>query len=150
MCKHFGGQCHELGVMLLVFTPCLYVNVSDAWMLKSKWQRAFIGAAGMYIEMWLAALATFVWWYTEPGLLNATDEEVTAAMNYAMSQRTEEEFGSSPLGAEVRDCRKDRESHSRSPQRVFRKVSQAGAGGENRIPDSPCPQRHAVAAWPQS
>jgi hypothetical protein len=46
---------------------------------------------------------------TEPGLLAATDEEVTAAMNYAMSQRTEEEFGSSPLGAEVRDCRKDRD-----------------------------------------
>lgn len=45
----------------------------------------------------------------EPGLLSATDEEVTAAMNYAMSQRTEEEFGSSPLGAEVRDCRKDRD-----------------------------------------
>lgn len=69
-CRRFGGECHEMGVMLLVFTPCLYVNVSDAWMLPSKWQRAFIGAAGMYIEMWLAAIATFVWWYTEPGLLN--------------------------------------------------------------------------------
>ena len=39
MCKHYGGRCHELGLMLLVFTPCLYVNVSDAWMLPSKWQR---------------------------------------------------------------------------------------------------------------
>jgi putative peptide zinc metalloprotease protein len=70
-CRRFGGECHEMGVMLLVFTPCLYVNVSDAWMLPSKWQRAFIGAAGMYVEMWLAAICTFVWWYSEPGLLNA-------------------------------------------------------------------------------
>jgi hypothetical protein len=46
---------------------------------------------------------------SEPGLLAATDEEVTAAVNYAMSQRTEWELGSSPLGAEVRDCRNDRD-----------------------------------------
>lgn len=23
-CKHFGGRCHEMGLILLVFTPCLY------------------------------------------------------------------------------------------------------------------------------
>lgn len=69
-CKHFGGECHEMGVMLLVLTPCLYCNVSDSWMLPSKWQRAAIGAAGMYVEATLASLATFVWWFTHPGLLN--------------------------------------------------------------------------------
>jgi len=46
---------------------------------------------------------------SEPGLLAATDEEVTVAVNNAMSQRTEWELGSSPLGAEVRDCRVDRD-----------------------------------------
>jgi len=66
-CKHFGGECHEIGVMLLVGTPALYCNVSDSWMLPSKWQRAAIGAAGMYVEMVLAAIATFLWWYSEPG-----------------------------------------------------------------------------------
>ena len=44
-CKHFGGECHELGGMLLVFTPALYCNVSDSWMLPNKWHRAAIGAA---------------------------------------------------------------------------------------------------------
>ena len=68
-CKHFGGECHEMGVMLLVLTPCLYCNVSDSWMLPSKWQRAAIGAAGMYVELVLASIATFVWWFTAPGLL---------------------------------------------------------------------------------
>ncbi len=70
-CKHYGGRCHELGVMLLVFTPCLYVNVSDAWMLPSKWQRMAISAAGMMVELALAAACTFAWWFSEPGLLNA-------------------------------------------------------------------------------
>lgn len=70
-CRHFGGECHELGVMFLVFTPCLYVNVSDAWMLPSKWHRIAISGAGMYVEMILAAIATFLWWFSEPGMLNA-------------------------------------------------------------------------------
>ena len=47
-CKHYGGECHEMGFMLLVLTPCLYCNVSDSWMLPNRWHRAAIGAAGMY------------------------------------------------------------------------------------------------------
>ncbi len=69
-CRHFGGECHEMGVMLLVLTPCLYCNVSDSWMLPNKWHRAAIGAAGMYIELVMASIATFLWWFSEPGLLN--------------------------------------------------------------------------------
>jgi putative peptide zinc metalloprotease protein len=69
-CKRFGGECHEMGVMLLVGTPCLYCNVTDAWMIPSKWRRAAIGAAGMYVELNLAAVATFVWWFSQPGMLN--------------------------------------------------------------------------------
>jgi len=66
-CKKFGGECHEIGFMLLVFTPCLYCNVSDSWMLPSKWKRVWIGAGGIYIEMILASIAAFVWWFTEQG-----------------------------------------------------------------------------------
>jgi putative peptide zinc metalloprotease protein len=69
-CKHFGGECHEMGVMLLVLTPCLYCNVSDSWMLPSKWQRAMIGAGGMYVELVMASACTFIWWFSEPGMLN--------------------------------------------------------------------------------
>ena len=68
-CKRFGGECHEMGFMLLVFTPALYCNVSDSWMLPSKWRRAAIGAAGMYVEMVLASLATLTWWFTDPTTL---------------------------------------------------------------------------------
>ncbi len=70
LCHHFGGECHEMGVMFLVLTPCLYCNVSDSWMLPSKWQRAAIGAGGIYFELIMASIATFVWWFSEPGMLN--------------------------------------------------------------------------------
>ena len=69
-CKHFGGECHEMGVMILVLTPCLYCNVSDSWMLPNKWHRAAIGAAGMYVELVLAPSPRSLWWSSEPGLLN--------------------------------------------------------------------------------
>ena len=71
-CKHFGGECHELGLLLLVFTPCLYCNVSDAWRLPNKWQRVAIDSAGMIVEGTLAALCTLFWWWSEPGPLEAT------------------------------------------------------------------------------
>lgn len=70
-CKHYGGECHEMGVMLLAFTPCLYVNVSDAWMLPNRWHRIAISGAGMYVELVLASLCTFLWWFTLPGPLNS-------------------------------------------------------------------------------
>lgn len=69
-CKRFGGEVHEMGLLFLVFTPCLYCNVTDAWMLPNKWHRAVIGAAGMYVELFLSSIFVWVWWYTEPGLLN--------------------------------------------------------------------------------
>jgi putative peptide zinc metalloprotease protein len=69
-CTHFGGECHEMGVMVLVLTPCLYCNVSDSWMLPSKWHRAAIGAAGIYVEVVLSSICTFLWWFSEPGLFH--------------------------------------------------------------------------------
>ena len=69
-CKVFGGEVHEMGVLFLVLTPCLYCNVSDAWMLPNKWHRVVIGAAGMYVEVVMSCMFFWIWWYTEPGLLN--------------------------------------------------------------------------------
>ncbi len=69
-CKRFGGECHEMGAMLLVFSPCLYCDVTDSWLMHNKWHRIMIGAAGMYIEVLLSAFAIFGWWFSEPGLFN--------------------------------------------------------------------------------
>ncbi|HZU37825.1 MAG TPA: biotin/lipoyl-binding protein [Gemmataceae bacterium] len=61
-CKAFGGEVHEMGMLFLCLSPCLYCNVSDAWILPSKWRRIIISFAGIYVELMIAAIATFVWW----------------------------------------------------------------------------------------
>jgi len=69
-CHHFGGRCHEIGVLLLAFIPCLYCDVTDVWRLPSKWQRIAVSAAGMIAELVIASIALIAWWHTEPGLLH--------------------------------------------------------------------------------
>src|SRR4029450_11578355 len=39
-------------------------------MWPNKWRRIAIAAAGIYIELLIAAVATFVWWFTAPGVLH--------------------------------------------------------------------------------
>lgn len=69
-CKYYGSECHSIGVMLLVFSPTMYCDVTDSWMLHNKWQRIMIGAAGMYFEMILSTIALMIWWNTEPGMFH--------------------------------------------------------------------------------
>jgi putative peptide zinc metalloprotease protein len=69
--KAFGGAVHEVGVMFLVFAPMPYVDASAASEFRSKWQRALVGAAGMGVEVFIAALALYVWLLVEPGLVRA-------------------------------------------------------------------------------
>ncbi len=60
-CRRLGGHCREIGVMLLLGVPCLYCDVSSAWMLPSRFHRIFVSAAGMIAEFGLAALAMILW-----------------------------------------------------------------------------------------
>lgn len=65
--KVFGGEVHEMGIMLLVFSPVPYVDASASSAFPSKWQRAVVGAAGMIVELLIASVALFVWVSVEPG-----------------------------------------------------------------------------------
>jgi putative peptide zinc metalloprotease protein len=66
-----SGEVHDMGVMLLVLMPVPYVDASSANVLRSRWARARIGAAGMIVEVFIAAIAFLVWISVEPGLLRA-------------------------------------------------------------------------------
>ena len=68
-CKHFGGEVHEVGAMFLVFTPYFFVNVSDSWVMPDRRHRILVSAAGIYVELVLAAFATFLWAVVQPGQL---------------------------------------------------------------------------------
>ena len=67
--KAWGGEVHETGINLLVFMPVPYVDASAAWSFRDKRRRAIVGAAGILVELFLAALGILVWQVVEPGLV---------------------------------------------------------------------------------
>ncbi|MGH9362025.1 MAG: hypothetical protein ACRD2T_08915, partial [Thermoanaerobaculia bacterium] len=69
--KHYGGEVHEMGIILLVLTPLPYVDASASTALRSKRERIFVGAAGMVVEVFIASLALFFWLNAEAGLLRS-------------------------------------------------------------------------------
>ena len=69
-CRKFGGEVHVMGVMLMIFTPMPYVDATSSWSFRQRWKRVLVGAAGMIVELFVAALATFVWARTAPGTLH--------------------------------------------------------------------------------
>ena len=69
--KAWGGAVHEMGLMFLVFAPVPYVDASSSAVFPSKYKRAIVAAAGMLVELFLAALALYVWLMIEPGIVRA-------------------------------------------------------------------------------
>jgi putative peptide zinc metalloprotease protein len=65
--KRFGGEVHEIGIMLLVLMPVPYVEASSASAFASKHQRMVVGAMGIMVELFLAAVALMLWLEMEPG-----------------------------------------------------------------------------------
>ena len=70
-CKHYGGECNEMGIMLIVFTPCLYCDVTDSWMIEGKWKRAMIALAGIWFELITASICMWIWWFSNPGIIHS-------------------------------------------------------------------------------
>jgi putative peptide zinc metalloprotease protein len=66
--KARGGEVHEMGIMLLVLFPIPYVEASSASAFVKKTERMLVGAAGMLTELFVAALAFYLWLLLEPGL----------------------------------------------------------------------------------
>jgi multidrug resistance efflux pump len=64
-CKHFGGEVHEVGFLLIYLQPALYCNVSDAWLFPEKSKRLWVAFAGPYFELFLWALAVLAWRLTD-------------------------------------------------------------------------------------
>lgn len=67
--KAWGGDVHEFGVIFMLGTPLPYVDASAATAFKTKRQRMLVSAAGMAVELFLAALALLLWLNLEASLL---------------------------------------------------------------------------------
>lgn len=67
--KVWGGDVHEYGVVFVLATPLPYVDATAATAFPEKSRRLMVGAAGMAVELFLAAVALLVWLAIEPGLV---------------------------------------------------------------------------------
>ncbi|MEW6129817.1 MAG: efflux RND transporter periplasmic adaptor subunit [Acidobacteriota bacterium] len=66
-CKHFGGDVEEMGVLMIYYVlPAFYCNVSDIYRLKTKSQRLWVIAAGIYWQLCVSALAAMLWLLATP------------------------------------------------------------------------------------
>ena len=70
-CKSFGGSVPEMGVTFIVLTPLAYVDATSAWGFPRQRDRIIVSLAGMYFEMFFAAMAIVVWAMTPPGAVNS-------------------------------------------------------------------------------
>lgn len=70
-CKRGGGEVHDVGIVALVLVPVPYVEASASTVFRSRWQRAVVGASGMAVELFLAAIAFHLWLLVEPSLLRS-------------------------------------------------------------------------------
>lgn len=90
-CRRYGGEVPEAGVLLLLFTPMAYVNVTSMWRFSNRWQRMVVAAAGMYVELFISFLSLITWTQTS-GLI------ADIAFNvFIMSSITTILFNANPL-----------------------------------------------------
>lgn len=66
-CKHFGGEVHQMGFMLMYFMPSFYTDCTDMALFDRSGKRVWTIMAGIWIELVACAGATFVWYFFPPG-----------------------------------------------------------------------------------
>ena len=64
----FGVKPGEVGILFLLFTPMAYIDMTGCWKLENRRLRMIISAAGMYVELGVAALAMIAWSWLPTGI----------------------------------------------------------------------------------
>src|SRR5271163_1733724 len=68
-CKHFGGDVHQMGFLLIYFTPAFYTDTTDIMLFDRSGRRQWVLFAGIWIELVICAIAAFFWRFSTPGSL---------------------------------------------------------------------------------
>lgn len=64
--KHFGGRVTAMGFALIYLTPALFTDTTEAEVMSSRYERVVVTLAGVWSELMICAVATFIWWGTPP------------------------------------------------------------------------------------
>lgn len=68
--KKFGGEVTTMGIMFIVFTPLPYMDASNSWSFSNKYHRILVSSAGIFVELFFAAIGAMIWANTATGLIH--------------------------------------------------------------------------------
>ncbi|QDV64344.1 hypothetical protein [Crateriforma conspicua] len=60
-CHRVGATPGKIGIFFFCGMPCPYCDVTDVWRQASRWRRAAVMLAGIYVEWIIATLSVIVW-----------------------------------------------------------------------------------------
>jgi putative peptide zinc metalloprotease protein len=78
-CRLFGCAVRGCGIVMILFVPMPYVDVSSVSLLTSKWKRIAVSLAGVFFELMIASLAMNVFASTNDPLLRLQCVDVMVA-----------------------------------------------------------------------
>jgi len=65
--KHFGAGVHKMGFYLVYGVPAMFCDVTEVYVYGGRWARIMTTFAGVWSEMIVVSVVTFVWWFTPRG-----------------------------------------------------------------------------------
>jgi putative peptide zinc metalloprotease protein len=66
-CKHFGGEVHQMGFLLIYFTPAFFTDTTDSVLCDRASRRQWVLFAGIWIELVVCGICALIWRFTLPG-----------------------------------------------------------------------------------
>ena len=63
-CKRFGGEVHDIGIMLFYLSPMFYCGIDDSYLFPKRSHRIWAALGGPYFELLLCSGAAVVWLLT--------------------------------------------------------------------------------------
>ena len=66
-CKHYGGEVHQMGFLLIYFTPAFFTDTTDIMLFDRLARRQWVLFAGIFVELLVCASCAVLWRFTAPG-----------------------------------------------------------------------------------
>jgi putative peptide zinc metalloprotease protein len=66
-CKHYGGDVHQMGFMLIYLTPAFFTDTTDILLMDRIAPRQWTIFAGIWVEMVVCGVSALIWHFTLPG-----------------------------------------------------------------------------------
>ncbi len=65
--KSYGGNVPEIGLFFIYGIPTAYTNVSSAYKLEKRSQKALVVLAGILFQAWIGSVAYIIWYFSYAG-----------------------------------------------------------------------------------